>query len=769
MHFSSSQESWERAVAFYQGGDLQSAADGCSRILADEPANWAALHLLSLVRFREGRKVDALTLIEAALSTVPDAGGVLFTHGLILHALGKHDAALASIDRALAANPDDLDLLTHRCVILNTLSRFDEALATNDRAAAISPLSIALLDVRGATLTAMGHHTLALECLNQVLRTDPNRISPLYNMAYVLGELERFDDALAGYRKLLSVKPDYAPAWNNQGNILYKMLRLEDALSSFDSALALKPDLAAAHFNRATVLQAMNRRDDALASYDQALALAPDDANIWNNRGSFLLEAERFDEARGNFERALAIDALNRYAYGGAATAAMNLCDWVGWSESIKTVENLVRQGHIVIPPLTFLGYSANPGLQLECAKVYERTTAPRGTRPPPRNVASGRRDRIRVAYLSSDFHAHATAFLTAELFERHDRADFDVIAISYGIDDGSDMRARLVRAFDQFHDIRHMNDTAAAALLRDLGVDIVVDLKGHTRGARLGILRSRPCPIQVNYLGYPGTIGVDFYDYIIGDAIVLPKEEQHFFSEKIVHLPNCYQVNCSIQPVVQSSTRGDCGLPDNGFVFCCFNNNWKITPPLFDVWMRLLGAVPESVLWLLGGNEGAMCNLVREAGARGIDPGRLIFADRVSRELHLPRHELADLFLDTLPYNAHSTASDALRMGLPLVTCRGESFAGRVAASLLHAANLPELAAASLPDYETMALDLARNGQRLRTIRQTLLENRELSPLFDTDRFRRDLENLYRTMWTSWCRRETPYPMASVNCHPGL
>lgn len=357
----------------------------------------------------------------------------------------------------------------------------------------------------------------------------------------------------------------------------------------------------------------------------------------------------------------------------------------------------------------------------------------------------------MRIAYLSADFHQHATAELIAGLIERHDRKKFEVMAISFSRDDGSAMRQRLMAAFDRFDDVRAMGDGDVARLLREREVDIAIDLKGHTEGARPAILAHRPCPVQVSYLGYPGTMSAPWLDYIIGDATVLPFAHQPFYSEKIVHLPHCYQVNDATRAVAETAetavTRVAAGLPESSFVFCCFNAAWKIAPSVFDVWMRLLVAVPGSVLWLLEDNASAPANLRAAALARGVDPARLVFAPATVPGRHLARHRLADLFLDTLPYNAHTTASDALWTGLPVLTCLGALFDGRVAASLLRAVGLPELIAQTMEEYEALALALARDPTRLESLRARLLANRLLYPLYDTERFRRALEAVYVRM----------------------
>jgi protein O-GlcNAc transferase len=407
-----------------------------------------------------------------------------------------------------------------------------------------------------------------------------------------------------------------------------------------------------------------------------------------------------------------------------------------------------VLAGKSIVSPFTLIGYGATPALQLECARAYAAHLFP--TLPQPMCAAPRRaRDRLRVAYLSANFNRHAMAYLMVNLFERHDRARFEIVGLSFGADDGSETRARVAQSFDQFYDVRRFGDREIAKLVYELKIDIAVDIMGYTQDARPGILSHRPAPIQVNYLGYPGTMGADFIDYIIADAIVVPPDEDAFYAEKVVRLPDCYQVNDRGRRIAERApSRQEAGLPERGFVFCSFNNSYKITAAMFDVWMELLSQVQGSVLWLIGDNEPTERNLRQEAALRGIDPSRLVFAPRIEQAEHLARHRLADLFLDTLPYNAHTSCSDALWAGLPVLTCRGEAFAGRVAASLLQAVGLPELVTSSLADYAALARWLAEDPHLLGEIRKRLAENRLSRPLFDTDLTRRHIEAAYTTMW---------------------
>jgi protein O-GlcNAc transferase len=544
------------------------------------------------------------------------------------------------------------------------------------------------------------------------------------------------------------LKPDFAEAFNGRGNALGEVKRFGEALASYERALALKPDFAEAFHNRGNRLGELKRFEEALASYERALTLKPDYAEAFHSRGNALGQLKRFGEALASYERALALKPDMADALSGEMWCVNILCDWGRKAAlSARAIERIAEHGSYDLP-LSLLGYSGDPLLQLQCAQNFAASKFPSLPRP----MCSGtpwRHEKLRIAYLSADFRRHPVAYLIAELIERHDRSRFEVIALDFSEDDGSELRRRITSAFDRIVDVRTKSDLAAAELLYGLEADIAIDLMGHTKDSRPGILAHRPAPAQVSYLGYPGTTGTLFIDYIIADKTVAPFEHQPFYTEKIVHLPDCYLVSDTTRTIAEGTpTRQEAGLPENGFVFCCFNQNWKITPDVYDVWMRLLREVDGSVLWLRSDNEAAEWNLRREAHERGVDPARLVFAAPVpASEDHLARHRLGDLFLDTPRYNAHTTASDALWAGMPVITQLGEVFAGRVAASLLNAIGLPELVTHTLPDYEALALRLARDPALLDSFRTRLNANRLTHPLFDTDRFRRSIEAVYLQM----------------------
>ena len=607
----------------------------------------------------------------------------------------------------------------------------------------------------GSSLLFQDRFAEAAAPLAEALRLAPRRGAG-HRLGYCLLALGDFQRAEAQLRREIEAWPDLIDAYNTLGVALINQSRLEEALPVFREAARRDPRSVSAHNNIANVLGDLGRNAEALPHLQKAVELDPALAESHHNLGMLLESLKRHEEAAASLEQALRLAPNAPYTLSHLVWNELSTCRWAGLESRIDALRSKVREGRTAAEPFIFVAVSADAEEQRLCAARHVREKAP--PRPALWQGTRYRHQRIRLAYLSADFHEHATAQLAAGLFERHDRARFELTALSYGPDDGSAMRRRLAGAFERFVDVRSRSDEEAARLLRELEVDIAVDLKGHTTGARQAILARRPAPLQASYLGYPGTMGAPYIDYLIADRFVVPEAQQPFYSEKLVYLPDCYQVNDSARPIApRAPARAEAGLPAQGFVYCCFNNNFKILPPLFAAWMRLLGAVPGSVLWLLEDNAAVKRNLQAAAHAAGIAPERLVFAPRLPPAEHLARHRLADLFLDTLPYNAHTTASDALWAGLPLLTCAGSAFAGRVAASLLHAAGLGELVTSSLEEYEARALGLARDPRLLDGLRGKLAAGRATAPLFDTDRFRRHIEAAYVTMWEAWQRGEPP------------
>lgn len=573
----------------------------------------------------------------------------------------------------------------------------------------------------GLVLHESGRFDEAEACFRRLLALDPADVDSLFHLGALCQRNGRTAEAAETYRVALRHAPENVHLWMRLGEVgiaQFSERSLRDAADCFRRALRLQPDFADAHFNLGYVRSLDGRHDEALAGFQAALRLRPDMVAF---QSSLLGEMQR-------------------------------ICDWSRFDElcALQRRSSLERSEPPVYP-FSLISISPAPAEQLACAKNFARSLSVRvtgdGAHPRVRSAQSAGKRR-RIGYLSAEFHEHATAYLTAELFELHDRSRFEIVAYSYGPDDRSAIRARLRRSFDRFVDLRLLPPEQSAAVIHSDGVEILVDLKGFTVHARPEIAALRPAPVQVSYLGYPGTMGADYIDYLVGDRFVTPVERAGEYTEKLVLMPDSYQVNDRRRPVAETPARAALGLPESGFVFCCFNQAYKILPEVFSLWMRMLDAVPGSVLWLLEWNPWAAQNLRREAAARNIDPARLILAPLLPLPEHLGRLAGADLFLDTFPYNAHTTASDALWAGLPLLTCAGETFASRVAGSLLKAVGMPELITHTLADYEALGVRLARAPREHAGLRNRLSRNRASAPLFDTPRFTRHLEVAYEKMW---------------------
>ena len=694
------------AVAFHQAGKLQSAAKIYRQILESEPDNFQALHCFGLVEASAGHLQRAKSLINRALEIQPTDVQVLENYATILFQLQEYDGALQSSRRGLQHSPNSVSCLYVSAIALYKLKRLHESIAWFDRLLAVAPNHIAAMNERGSVLAEMRKYDAALTTFQKVLSLDPRYVGAHLNVANVYGLLRRYDEAIAAYGNALALKADLADAWLGCGNIHARRKHYDDALAAFDKALAIKPDLAGAWLGRGNVFVELGRYGDALTAFDKAFTLIPGDP----------------------------------FAEGARLHAKMRLCDWSDFDAEYAHLEASIRAG-VPTSPFAVLALSASAEIQLQCASVFSRAEYPAADAPLWRGEQY-KHQRIRLAYLSADFGEHPVSFLMAGVFAWHNRRRFETVAISYRPPEQSDLSTCIRASFDQFIDVRDRSDAEVANLMRVLEIDIAVDLMGHTSNSRTAILAQRPAPVQINYLGYPGTMGADYIDYIIGDRWVIPEEQRQFCTEKVICLPNCFQANDSERKISDfSPSRAAAGLPENAFVFCAFNNSYKITPHIFDVWMRLLQRVPGSVLWLLADNSTVEGNLRREAAGRGVDAGRLIFAPRIAYADYLARYRLADLCLDTLPFNAGTTASDTLWAGSPLVTCAGEALASRMAASLLRAVGMPELVTDSMADYEAFAAKLAGDPELMASVRMQLARNRLSQPLFDTAVFTRHLE----------------------------
>lgn len=598
-------------------------------------------------------------------------------------------------------------------------------------------------------LQVQGRINEATQLFNDVLATDPVNAAALYSLSLIALNDGDHVEALRMSDRGVKAAPLFAPLRLIHGAALQAAGRKDEALQSYDKALEIEPDNIAALSNSGVLLRDMFRHLEAVVRFNAILAIEPTNTSALANCGILLTEFKQSEQAIGMFKGLISIDPAYDYALGLLLYEQLHICDWTDTEALSTQIIEGIRSGRRTCKSLAYMSISDSAEEHQLVAQIFAQHFCPKR----PVSYWQGERYRhkkIRLAYVSPDLREHPVGHLMAGVFERHDKSRFEIIAFSLGIDDGSRLRARMLKVFDHFIDVKEMAASQIAQTIRDMEVDIVVDLGGYTSDTRTDIFAHRPAPVQVNYLGYPGTMGTEYMDYILADRHVIPENHQQFYNEKVVYLPDAYlPTDCGIQVSERTPTREECGLPPNGIIFCSFSHDYKISPRIFDIWMRLLQQVPGSVLWLMSRNEVSQQNLYRAAEQRGIDPARLIFAGRVPLvEDHLARYRLADIFLDTHPYNAHTTAADALMVGLPVVTYMGDAFPARVAGSLLHAIGLPELIAHTLEEYEQIALRLVTTPALLADIKARILANKATHPLFDTEGFCRNLEASYIAMW---------------------
>ena len=580
--------------------------------------------------------------------------------------------------------------------------------------------------------------------LKEALILELNNPHTLRLLGVVAAQRAEYQKAIEFFLASIDAFPENAVAHSNLGNVYAKLRQFDQALSAYEQAALLDPQDAETWSNAGIVFFELKRFEEAVALYDKALAINPNYAEALCNKGNALDELKRYEEAIDCYEKALSINPNIDWAPGVWMHLKLKVSSWENLEANIEVLLAKITAGEKVSNPFPLLAMSDDPILHRQASEIFAHYQYPSNSALGPMTKYP-RGEKIRIGYFSADFHNHATGYLLAELIELHDKKQFELIGISFGPNQDDEMRTRLKKSFDQLIDASAMSDIEIAQLSRDLKIDIAVDLKGFTQNCRTGIFAYRAAPIQLSYLGYPGTMSTNFIDYLIADQTLIPQEAQQAYSEKIAYLPNSYQANDRKRVVSDKQfTKGDLGLPEQGFIFCSFNNNYKILPATFEIWMRLLKVVDGSVLWLYEDNAAAANHLRQEAEKRGVHPSRLVFAKRMPLAEHLARHQLADLFIDAFPCNAHTTASDALWAGLPVLTLMGNAFASRVAASLLNAIELPELITSTPQAYEALAIEIAKNPAKLAALKQKLASNRLTTPLFDTPQFTKDLERSY-------------------------
>ncbi|MBF0417524.1 MAG: tetratricopeptide repeat protein, partial [Magnetococcales bacterium] len=772
-----------KALELHHANRFSEAEALYRQILREQPRHQDAHNLLGYLLHQRGHRDEAIVMIKKAIAIDPNQPLFHNNLGIVLQNHGQPEAALAAYQKAMKLDPNYQAAMSNLGTLHQSMGQYDEAIACQERALKMQPDFFEAYANMGNIRCEQKRYEEAIACFEKSLAIYPEYVSAMHNLAYVLQKLERFDEALLWLDKALSLRPEYLEALNCKGNVLQDLGRWTEAIDCYEHALAINPNYYEALSNMGNVLCDQGRLDESIACHQRALAIKPDLHESYTHMGNALQLQERLDEAIACYRKALeirhddqtalenlgvacnvvgdlegAIDCARRLlaqkrddpnTFATLLNLLKQICDWRDQESLFSEMMQLFHTGNKLINPFVFLTLPTTPAEQLACASYYmerkyraRRDLAAHPTHDP-------RPKRLKIGYLSCDFLNHATAILMAELIKLHDRERFEIILYSYSDDDGKEMRQRMVEASDQFVDLLRVDHDSAARRIHEDGIHILVELKGFTKGARLEIATQRPAPLQVSWLGYPGTMGAPHIDYIVADPFLIPAGEEIHYSEKVVRLPHCYQPNDRLRALPDSGpTRAECGLPARGLIFSNFNQTYKITPEIFAVWMEVLRHTPDAILWLLESNPLVAANLRQAAAGHGIDPARLHFAPKLAVAEHLARYHLVDLVLDTYPVTSHTTASDALWIGCPLLTIAGDTFVSRVAGSLLETVGAPELVATTLTDYQTKALELARAPERLDALRARIIANRTTTPLFDTPRFTRDLESVYEAIW---------------------
>lgn len=584
----------------------------------------------------------------------------------------------------------------------------------------------------------------AISLYDRVIRLHPQFVEAYNNKGLDLNHLGKHQEAIESFRKAIQIRPDFVEAYLNFGSALNDSQLYEEALTQFAAAVNLRPNYSDALTSMGGTLVELTRYQDARGVLQQAIEVNPADAKAYQNLGRLLSEQKQYSEAIAAYKKALDLNPELDWTTGDLLHAQMKSCDWADFDKITQKIFNLLAQNKKITPPLPLLSISDSLTQQKQAAEIY---TNSKFHAPQHSKRLVHRREKIRVGYISGDYTNHPVTFLMSGVVEGHDRERFNIFGFDIGNHQSSDARNRIVSAFDAHYDLKSMTTMQAIDLIRNMEIDVLVDLAGHTKGARTQILAGRPSPVQVNYLGFPGTMGAQYIDYIIGDQTLIPKECQEGYTEKIAYLPDCFQANDSHRPIAPPQTRAHFGLDENAFVYGCFNQSIKFTPIVVMTWLSILRKVPHSVLWLVEESDFQKKNLCAFAEEHGVPAHRLIFTGKLPYVEHLARYSLMDLALDTMPFNGGTTTSDALWGGAPVLTCLGETFAARMAASLLDASGLPELITRSLIEYEALAIELGTNPKKLSKIRKKLADNRYTSTLFNTQSTTKHLENAYEQM----------------------
>ncbi len=732
---------------FYDSEKLEEAVESYSKVVQLKPSFSLIHNNLGNILRELGRFDEAILSYEKAISIDPDFFEVYYNLGITFQDMKDYSNSVNYYKKSIENNGNHPEAHNNLGVAYKELKEYELAIKSYDKAIDLRPDYADAHNNLGLLFKELGQVDKAIISHEQAIHIQPDHSDAHFNLGMILFDNGNFDAAIACYRKAIKADTKFTEAYNNLGVIFLNSGFLDEAKKFFENASIINPKDALAFNNLGIVYQRIHNFDDSVKCFEKAISINPSYIDAFSNFGNVLTDMGSFDKALTNYQHAYELNSSVDYLLGNIIHTKMHLCIWDDFSRQLKELEVQVNDNLKRVDAFSFMALSDNPRLLQKVSKLYAKGKFPKSNTLPDISQHP-KHNKIRVGYFSGDFREHPVSTLTAGLYESHNRKAFEVHAFSFGPDTNDKMNLRIKSGVDHFHDVQTMSHKDIALLARSLEIDIAVDLGGFTASGKTDIFAMSAAPIQLSYIGFLGTMGAPYYDYLIADPITIPKESQRYYTEKIAYLP-IYQVNDSKETLPEVFfTREDIGLPETGFVFCCFNNTYKITPDTFDIWMRILKSVEDSVLLIYVDLDAARENLMNEASLRAIDPSRLIFAKHFERYQYLARYRVVDLFLDTLPYNAATTASDALRMGLPVLTCRGESFASRMAASVISAVNLPELITNTPEEYESLAIELAINPQKFKVIKDKLHNNLSTAPLFDTTKFTENLESVYSIMY---------------------
>ena len=743
-------------VIFIELKKYDMALEIYNKCLIIQPDNFVFHDNLGITLHYLNQFEDAIKSFSASIALKNDYIPAHLHMGLVFDHLNKNNEAIASFNKAIAIQPELMSAHLYKANTLCKLKQFDEAIFIYKHILLKDSENLGALINYSAALYLKGEFQDAVHYSSKALEINSANSDALSNRGIALLKLNDYINARKDLTAAKQLNPEDYEILNNLGACLTKLYLFDEAFENFEIALNININYADAYSNRGNTYKELKQYEAAVASYNKAISLNPQYAEAYANRGLVLQELKLLEEALTSYHQAIELMPDCEYLFGNLLHTRMLMCNWQDFETNLEDLLSKISNGKKSSPSFSVLGLIDSLSIQRKASEIWindkNQFNASLGLIPKRQH-----KNKIRIGYYSADFREHPVSFLIAELFELHDLRNFELFAFYSGPVDSSNMHKRVASAVDRFIDIRLKSDAEVAQLSRDVGIDIAIDLTGLTQNDRVGIFSYRAAPVQLSYIGYLGTMGAEYFDYLIADKTIIPIESQQYYKEKIVYLPN-YQVNDSKRDIADKIfTKVDLNLPEDGFVFCCFNNSYKITPPTFDGWMRILTAVPDSVLFLYAENKWAEDNLKLEAEKRGVSQTRLVFGARIGRSEYLARYRTADLFLDTLPYNAGTTASDALWAGLPVLTCMGESFASRVAASLLNAIELPELITTTQEQYEATAIELATNSGKLKVIKDKLERNRLTTALFDTPRFTNHIEAAYTKMYERYQSNMSP------------